>query len=181
MDAAVGPTAAAAAVAESARAGVAGVEVVARAARGDACPAPPMSSTVVARPTLGERGVAAAVRAHGAEFRDVLGEGYEAEDVVEGLTLEGGVERGDDDRLARRGPTLAPLDDVGEELALVDADDVEGVDDVVHLGESARGEGGERLTVVGDDIPGGEASAPPAAAPGSLSYRVSPAYLTTRH
>ena len=71
----------------------------------------------------------------------------------------------------------------GKNWPCVDADDVEGVDDVVHLGESARGEGGERLTVVGDDasLEGGEASAPPAAAPGSLSYRVSPAYLTTRH
>ena len=161
------------------------VEVVARAARGGVHVAPPMSSTVSSRvPTrlVNEASPRQCARA-ALSFVTFSARGTRPRMSLKGLTLEGGVERGDDHRLARRGPTLAPGDPRRGRLALVDADDVEGVDDVVHLGESARGEGGERLPVVGDDasLEVGEASVPPAAAPGSLSYRVSPAYFTTRH
>ena len=103
---------------------------------------------------LRERGVvAAAVRADGGQLVHGLGEGHEGEDVAEGSPAEIRVERGDDDGFPERGPLFAKLGDVAEELALVDADDVVGVDDVVHLRERARGERGERLAVVRHHAP----------------------------
>ena len=106
---------------------------------------------VVGSHAFGEGCVASARVAHRVELGDVLGDGYEGEDVVERLALERGVQRGDDDRLPHGCPSLAAFREVAEELALVDAHDVERVHDVVHILERARRVRYERLAVVRDD------------------------------
>ncbi len=65
-----------------------------------------------------------ATHAHRMQLDDVLRQRHQVDHVCEAFALEGPVQRRHDDRLAEVGDTLAISYNVGEELPLVDADDV---------------------------------------------------------
>jgi hypothetical protein len=76
---------------------------------------------------LGVDGGLAADHADGGELGDLVGECHEVGDGAEGFVGEGGVEAGDEDSLAERDELQDERDDLGgEELDLVDADDLDG-------------------------------------------------------
>lgn len=78
---------------------------------------------------LGVDGRAAADHADGGELGDDVGEGHEIGHGTEGLVGEGGVEAGEEDTFAEGDELEGEGDDVrGEELDLIDADDVGGVE-----------------------------------------------------
>jgi hypothetical protein len=93
---------------------------------------------------LGVDGGLAADHADGGELGDLVGEGHEVGDGAEGLVGEGGVEACHEDSFAEGDELEGEGDDVGrEELDLVDADDLDGVE----LGS----EGGAEVFDVADD------------------------------
>jgi hypothetical protein len=73
-----------------------------------------------------DRGLAAD-HADGGELGDLVGECHQVRDGAEGFVGEGGVEAGDEDSLAHRDQFHRQRNDLGgEELDLVDADDLDG-------------------------------------------------------
>ena len=124
---------------------------------------------------LGVDGGLAADHADGGEFGDLVGEGHEGGDGAEGFVVEGSVEAGHEDALAKGDEIEGEGDDGGvEELDLVNADDfylgelgIEGGAEVFDGGDgggfvglrAVRGDGGTVVAEVDVGLEAGDALA----------------------
>lgn len=73
---------------------------------------------------LGESGLISAVNADCVELGDLFGQRDEVDDVPEGLALEGAIQSSHDHYFVHVSEHLTEINDVGEELSLIDSDNI---------------------------------------------------------